>query len=73
VKPERNQDVTFNNPGRAARNRRPGTHKRRSHKMKDIIHHFYADGDATDLTLCLVGLGVVAAILIAIGIGSGAY
>ncbi len=41
--------------------------------MKDIIHHFYADGDATDLTLCLVGLGVVAAILIAIGIGSGAY
>lgn len=26
--------------------------------MKDIIHHFYADGDATDLTLCLVGLGM---------------
>ena len=50
--------MTFNNPGRAARNRRPGTHKRRSHKMKDIIHHFYADGDATDLTLCLVGLGM---------------
>ena len=44
-------------------------------RITDTIerHHFYADGDATDLTLCLVGLGVVAAILIAIGIGSGAY
>lgn len=38
-----------------------------------MIRHFYADNDATDLTLCLVGMGVIAAILIAIGIGSGAY